>query len=670
MKKRLLALLLALCMVFALAACGSSDSSSSSSSSDSSSSSSSSSDSSSSDAEEVDENAITDLIDYALSTSEMETFLVLYSQSAADLNVLTNLYDGLLTNDSDGNLVANLAESWGTDDGGLTWTFNLREDATWVDINGEYKADLTSADFVTSMEWILNAWKNGAANTSMLTEMIEGAQDYYDYTAALSEEEALALASDNETFLEMVGIETPDDYTVVYHCVSEKPYFDSVATYSCLYPFPAGLIDELGVENVQGMDNTTMWYSGPYILTSFISGNEKVFEPNPSWWGADEHTRFNSVTVKMVESADVAYQLYQTGELDYVELSESNLSIIYNDSSNQYYDYLVQQRLDKYSYTLHWNYSKYNEDGTVDEDWNKAVANEAFRLSWYYGLDLTSFLKRYDAIDPLSVENQAYTMKYLVTTTDGTDYTDLVLEKLDYDAYDSNGETTIRYDADLGEQYKEQAIEELTALGVSFPIEVDYYISASSQTALDAANVLSQVFSDCLGDDYVVLNICTYVSSFGQEVRTPQYQSIALSGWGADYADPQNFLGQEIYGDENAYMSITYSNVDDLYDSTNDYQADLIATLEEFTEMVAEADTITDDLDARYEAYAEAEAYLLNHGLSIPMYYSASWQLTNINDYSKVYSMYGMQAYRYLDYETNINGYTTEEYEAFKAAAE
>ena len=32
-------------------------------------------------------------------------------------------------------------------------------------------------------------------------------------------------------------------------------------------------------------------------------------------------------------------------------------------------------------------------------------------------------------------------------------------------------------------QYKEQAIEELTALGVTFPVGVDYHISASSQTA-------------------------------------------------------------------------------------------------------------------------------------------------------------------------------------------
>ena len=62
-------------------------------------------------------------------------------------------------------------------------------------------------------------------------------------------------------------------------------------------------------------------------------------------------------------------------------------------------------------------------------------------------------------------------------------------------------------DADKAEQYKQQAIEELTAAGVTFPIGIDYYISASNQTALDSANVFKQCFIDSFGEDYVQLNI-------------------------------------------------------------------------------------------------------------------------------------------------------------------
>jgi oligopeptide transport system substrate-binding protein len=364
--KKLTALLLALAMVLSLAACGSGSSSSSdSSSTDASTDASTSTEGSTEGTEGGDaavaginlntaEGAVQDLVTYETAAREVETLNVLNSQMATDLQVITNLQDGLLTNDTHGNLVPCLAETWGTEDNGLTWTFNLRQDACWVDVNGEKMADLTSADFVTGLEWVLNSAKNGGSNTSMPIDMIEGAGDYYEYTKGLDEEEAKALAPDNETFLEMVGIETPDDYTVVYHCTAELPYFDTVATYACLYPAPAALIEELGVDGFYGETNENMWYSGPYVMTEYIAQNEKILEPNPLWWGNSENTRFNSITVKMVDSADVAYQLYEAGDTHNISLTESALSIIYNDPSNQFYDYLAEMLPTKYSYQIHF----------------------------------------------------------------------------------------------------------------------------------------------------------------------------------------------------------------------------------------------------------------------------------------------------------------------------
>ena len=85
-----------------------------------------------------------------------------------------------------------------------------------VDINGNVKADCTAQDWITAMEWVLNFHKNGSNNTSMPLALIKGAEDYYNYTRELSAEEAKAL--DTSKMLEMVGIEAPDDYTLIYHC--------------------------------------------------------------------------------------------------------------------------------------------------------------------------------------------------------------------------------------------------------------------------------------------------------------------------------------------------------------------------------------------------------------------------------------------------------------------
>ena len=248
-------------------------------------------------------------------TRELQTFNILYSQLAADFENLCNLTEPLLEVDTYGALAPAIAEDWGTEDGGLTWTFNLREGVKWVDMNANEKADCISRDFATSLEWVLNFHKNDSANTTMPLEMIEGANEYYEYTKTLSMEEAYALdASDGSKFMEMVGIELPDDYTIIYHCVAPKPYFDSVATYACLYPISQGLIDELGVDGVKAMNNETMWYNGCYTMTSYVQGNEKVFTKNPAYWDQDCFL-FDTVTIRMVESTDIAFQLYQTGEV-------------------------------------------------------------------------------------------------------------------------------------------------------------------------------------------------------------------------------------------------------------------------------------------------------------------------------------------------------------------
>ncbi len=604
------------------------------------------------------ENEIKDLVIPRLASRELETFNILYTQRAEDGENLTSLVDGLLESNPKGELVPCIAEEWGTEDGGLTWTFKLREGVKWVDVNGQEKADCVAQDFATGLEWVLNFYKNDSSNTAMPIEMIKGAKEYYEYTKTLSEEEAKALtAGEGSKFREMVGLETPDDYTVIYHCITEKPYFDSLASYVALYPMSQGMVDELGgADAVRSMNNETMWYNGCYTMTSYIQGNEKIFTKNPMYWDT-EAKLFDTVTVKMVESNDVAFQLYQTGDVDYVQLGEAQVNTIAKDANNEFHDYLVPDVPSHFSYQMQFNYNKNKEDGTPDTNWNTAIANEAFRLSWYYGIDFTNYWKRVNAINPMSCENNFYTMKGLVYTSDGTDYTDLVRKEMGMT--DENGTTPIRLDAEKAEQYKQQAIEELTAQGVTFPVEADFYISASSQTALDSANVLAQVFSDCLGDDYVKLNIKTYIQSSRNEVSVPHLHSFMINGWGADYGDPQNYLGQMTYGEDNAYYSQEYNYINEV-EETEATKA-LIDTYKEFTTLVNEANAITDDLDARYAAYAKAEAYMLQHAIVLPCYYQIGWCLSRVDNDTKMQPMFGSVGDKMKNWGSNADGYTSEE---------
>jgi len=599
---------------------------------------------------------IKDLRAYETTNREMETWCYHYSQAAVDLNVLSNFYDHLLTNDANGALVPCVAKEWSSPDGGQTWIFKLNEGVTWVDYQGNYKADCTAQDWITGLEWVLNAGKNQAANTTMPIEMIKGAGDYYAYTKELGEEEAKKLGT--EKFLEMVGLEAPDDYTLIYHCVDKLSYFPSVACYNCLAPLSAKLIEEIGVDGYFGAEYTTMWYNGPYTCSEYIYQNEKVLSKNEAYWNKDNVKLFDTVTVKMVESADVAFQWFAAGDLDYIDLNQANLSTIYNNEGNEFHDNLVEARPTKYSYQMHFCWDKRNEDGTPDTNWNTAIANENFRLALYYGLDVTDYLACTNFIHPLSCQNYCYTANAVSVTSDGRDYTQLVRDELGLQ-YDS--EKFVRADAAKAAEYKDKAIEELTAAGVELPVKMTHYIMGSNQTAKDSADTLAQIISDCLGDDLVVLEIRTYVSKLNTEVRNPQLASIYINGWGADFADPVNFLGQETYGEDNAFYSQSYSKINNATDEK------LIATYKEFTELVNAAKAITDDLDARYAAFAKAEAYMLQHALVIPWSYEVTWKVTSINEYSKIYTAYGNQGERYVNWETNSDLYTTEDYEAIKA---
>lgn len=593
-----------------------------------------------------------------IATSELTTFNFLHTQNGDDGVVLYNLWDGLLSSNSWGQIIAGIADEWGTEDGGLTWKFHLRDGVKWVDVNANEKADCVADDFATGLEWVLNFHKNEAVNTSMPMEMIKGAREYYEYTKTLSEEEGYALtAGEGAKFREMVGIEVLDEHNLIYHCIAEKPYFDTLAASNCLYPLAQGLVDELGIDGVNAMNNENMWYNGAYTMTTYVQGNEKVFTKNPKYWDT-ESVRFDKATHRMVESWDTAYHLYQAGEVDYVKLTESMVKTISENPDHEFYKYMVPDKPSKMSVQFHWNYVKNKEDGTPDTNWNTAIANEAFRKSIYYGLNMIDYLGRFNAVEPLQCENSSYTCRNLARTSDGTDYVDLVEERLQLPK--SNGETPRRYDPEKAAEYKKQALEELSALGVTFPVEFDHYIVGSNQTQLDNALVLQNSFDKYLGSDYVKLNINTYIANFNKEIRERRLQSFRLDGWGADYNDPKNYLAQTMLGNENAMYAESYSNINKLEE--NETNKELLEQLRTYTEMVEKADAITKDMDARYEAFADAEAYTIEKVHMLPCNYNVGWCLTRYNVHAE------FSGSRMKNWETKADGYTVDEVKEILAA--
>ena len=610
-----------------------------------------------------------EFISFESGNRELESWNMLYSQRAEDANVVTNLWDGLLSFDCYGKVVPAIASSWEHNEDATVWTFHLRDDVDWVDCNGEVKAHLTSKDFLVGFEWVMNAIKNEANNTSMPNDTIVGAYEYYELTKEAGD--AAADMTYEDMLAAGVGIEAPDDYTLVFTCPSACPYFDTVAAYNSFYPVAPALIEELGVDGFRSCDNTTMWYNGPYVVEEYIQGNTKSYIPNPNYYDAANVSRFERFTVTMISDGSISLQLYQNRELDEVDLGESSITTIQSDPSNEYNQQLCEKRAKKFSYCFIFNYDKKNTDGTPDENWNKAIANKAFRQCFSKGMVLNKFFARYNPINPLKCENDFFTMKGLCYTSDGTDYTNLVAKEMGLDGEAYDGKTMKRLRANNGDitELKKQAMEELSAIGVTFPVHCSYYILAGSTSALDSATVLKQCFTDSFGDDFIVLDINTFVSSTMKEVVAPKLQSFVHMGWGADFGDPINFLTQIIVHDDNAYYSCNMTNIAGIVNNgPASYQTELVAAYEKFTDLVNEGRAIVDDTDARYAAFAKAEAYFLDENLIFPTVYDITWCLTHVNEYSKINAMYGPCNYKAVNWETSEEAYTTEQYDEFAAA--
>ena len=75
----------------------------------------------------------------------------------------------------------------------------------------------------------------------MPNETLTGAADYYQKTSDMGD------AAADLTYQDMldagVGVEAPDDYTLVFTCKDPCPYFDTVAAYTSFYPVSEDLIN-------------------------------------------------------------------------------------------------------------------------------------------------------------------------------------------------------------------------------------------------------------------------------------------------------------------------------------------------------------------------------------------------------------------------------------------
>ena len=202
-------------------------------------------------------------------------------------------------------------------------------------------------------------------------------------------------------------------------------------------------------------------------------------------------------------------------------------------------------------------------------------------------------------------------------------------------------------------EYKAAAMEELTAAGATFPIKMLVCYNPTTTNWAEECQVLEQNIEKVLGTDFVDIIVqAGPESGFLSAIRRSGKYAFMSCNWGADYADPETWT--DPFTDD--------SNYNFIYKSEDETTKALYA---EYQDLVAAAKAITNDMDARYEAFAKAEAFLLDHAFAIPFHISnRSYQMCNLNVFEGQYASFGLASQRYKDqhlYETSMS---LEEYQA------
>ena len=209
----------------------------------------------------------------------------------------------------------------------------------------------------------------------------------------------------------------------------------------------------------------------------------------------------------------------------------------------------------------------------------------------------------------------------------GTDYTNLgalaEITALGSDTF--NKETALTL--------KAQAMEELTAAGATFPIKILMKYNPATSGWDSECQIVEQQLEGLFGTDYIDIIVEAGPSTgFLTAVRRSGDYALLKCNWGPDYADPQTYT--------------------DPFKVDNNYNfMDKGANPEEMAEyyaLVDAAKAITGDIAARYEAFAEAEAYIIEKAYIIPFGYgSGGYTASRVNPFTTQYAPFGISNYRY-----------------------
>ena len=628
------------------------------------------------------------------------SYTILYDSQPATLNYLTtgtdlemvvgaNCVDTLVEYDNKGVMREGLATSWDWDVDTLTWTFHLREE-NWVDCNGEVVAPVTAQDFVDALKYVLTP-DYAASNVGLVTAYIAGADDYYNYHVYLNNANTGVVDDDGTTYtvdgsgvvtvtapdsdpatyapvdFDAVGVTAVDDHTLTYTLTYDFPGFLSLLCYLPYEPAYGPLLEETGDQFATSAETT--YSCGAFYLAAYESLETWVMKKNPENYDADNVFIDTISRIYNAEASVNGPEMIKRGEIDEATIGSDILDswlsddttkdMVSMDRPNTNYTYFYMFNFMPFSHEFS-NWSVEGMDAEYEpENWAKAINNTNFRKSFLYGINnsVTLAVKAPEGYDNYKLNT--ITPPSFCANADGVDY----LKCGDL------ANITEFFDEAKAKEYRDAAIPELTAAGVTFPIKVQMPYNPSSTDWDKQCQVFKQQLESVLNDGFDFIDIIITAGpsdSFLSSVRRNGKFAFLQCNWGADYSDPQTetdpfYQAEGARGSRYAFLR---TGVEDGF-----ITGDTADAVMNYMKAIEEAVKITDDINARYDAFANAEASLINNALVVPMGMSIpAYIATRLNYWEGQYASTGFSNKRLKGIHVLDHYISMSEYEANRDA--
>ncbi|MGR5362512.1 ABC transporter substrate-binding protein [Vibrio mediterranei] len=222
--------------------------------------------------------------------AEVATLDPANAEGLPEMHVLRDLFEGLVIQDSEGNVIPGVAESWETSDN-KTFVFHLRKDAKWS--NGD---PVTAQDFVYSLKRAADPNFASANGWYLKLTKIKNIQDIIN----------------GEAPLDSLGVKAVDDYTLKYELDSQVPYFVAMTAHSSMMPVHKSNLEQFGDKWTRPGN---MVSNGAFVLKNWVINERIELARNTQYWD-NEHTVLNQVTYIPFESQTAAMNRYASGEVD------------------------------------------------------------------------------------------------------------------------------------------------------------------------------------------------------------------------------------------------------------------------------------------------------------------------------------------------------------------